>query len=52
MLSFALAFVFASLGIFGHAPAFVSASPLTFFGFVPIFFCFALAFFGASPVNP
>ena len=52
MLSFALAFVFASLGIFGHAPAFVSASPPTFFCFVPIFFCFALAFFGASPVNP
>ena len=32
MLSFALASVFASPEIFGHAPAFVFASPPTFFG--------------------
>ena len=38
MLSSASTSVFASLGIFGHAPTFVSTSPL--------------AFFGAGPTNP
>ena len=40
VLSSAPASVFASLGIFAHAPIFVSTSPPTFFGFAPIFFRF------------
>ena len=50
MISSVPASVFVSLGIFGHALAFFYASPLVFFGFV-VFFCFAPAFFGASPTN-
>ena len=52
VLSSAPASIFASLVIFGHAPAFVSASPLAFFGFASVFFRFSPAFFGASPANP
>ena len=44
MLSFAPASVFASLEIFGNALAFVSASPLAFFSFALVFFCFAPAY--------
>ena len=44
MLSFAPASVFASLGIFGHALEFVSASPPAFFSFALVFFRFAPAY--------
>ena len=40
VLSSAPASVFASPGIFGRAPTFVSASPLAFFGFALVFFWF------------
>ena len=52
VLSYAPTSVFASPGIFGHAPAFVSTSPPAFFGFAPVFFHFAHAFFGVNPANP
>ena len=52
MLSSPLAFVFVSLGIFGHAHAFVSTSPPAFFGFASVFFRFASTFFGVGHTNP
>ena len=52
MLSSAPASIFASTGIFGHSPTFVSASPPTFFGFTPVFFHFAPTFFSAGSANP
>ena len=52
MLLSTLASVFASPRIFCRAPAFVSASPFAFFGFVLVFFRFASAFFGIGSVNP
>ena len=52
MLSYAPASVFASLGIFCHALAFVSTSIPAFFGFAPEIFRFAPAFFVVGPANP
>ena len=40
VLSYAPASIFATPGIFAHAPIFVSTSPPTFFGFASIFFRF------------